>query len=67
MTDPLQEVREQGLAAGVQIIADLVRTRDLDECISQIRLAAINDSKFNWHVLESIASFAAKGFESNSS
>jgi hypothetical protein len=63
MTDPLKEAREQGLAAGVQIIADLVRTRDLDQCVSQIRLAAANDSKFNWHLLEAIASLAALGSE----
>ena len=63
MTDPLQEAREQGLAAGVQIVSDLVRTGDLDECVSQIRLAAANDSKFNWHILEAIASLAAKGLE----
>lgn len=63
MADPLEEAREQGLAAGVQIIADLVRTGDLDECVNQIRLSAANDSKFNWHVLERIASLAALGME----
>lgn len=66
MTDPLAEARDEGRAAGVRIIEDLVRTRDLDECVSQIRTAALNDSKFNWHLLESIASLAALGYEAPS-
>ena len=63
MTDPRKEAREHGLAAGAQIIADLVRASDTDECVEQIRLAAANDTKFNWHLLEAIASLAALGME----
>ena len=63
MSDPLAEAQENGRAAGVRIIEDLVRNRDVDECVNQIRTAALNDSKFNWHLLESIAALAARGFE----
>lgn len=63
MTDPLKDALEQGLAAGAQIIADLVRTGDKDECVNQMRLAAANDNKFNWHLLEAIAVMAAQGWE----
>ena len=66
MTDAFQGAREQGLAAGAQIIEDLVRTRDLDECVNQIRVAVANDTKFNWHLLEAIASLAALGWERSS-
>ena len=63
MSETLAEAQENGRAAGVRIIEDLVRNRDVDECVNQIRTAALNDSKFNWHLLESIAALAARGFE----
>ncbi|OWY04702.1 hypothetical protein B6V75_00680 [Thioclava sp. F1Mire-8] len=65
MSDPLAEFHENGRAAGVRIIEDLVRNGDMDECVNQIRTAAINDSKFNWHLLESIAALAAYGLENS--
>lgn len=63
--DPLEKARINGLSAGVRIIDDLVHNGDLDECINRIRLAATNDSKFNWHLIEAIASLAATGFQSD--
>lgn len=66
MTDPLEEAREEGRAAAVRIIEDLVRTRDLDECAKQIQTAATNDTAFNFNLLKGIASFAALGWELSS-
>ncbi|WP_146681552.1 hypothetical protein [Thioclava sp. F28-4] len=63
MSDRLAEAQENGRAAGVQIIEDLVRNHDFIECVNQIRTAALNDSKYNWHLLESIAALAARGLE----
>lgn len=63
MNDPLAEAEENGRAAGVRIIEDLVRNSDVAECVNQIRTAALNDSKFNWHLLESVVALAALGLE----
>jgi hypothetical protein len=63
MSDPLAEAQENGRAAGLRIVEDLVRNRDVDESVSQIRTAALNDSKFNWHLLESIVALAARSLE----
>lgn len=67
MTDPLQEAKDEGLSAGLEIIADYQRNRLKDhgaatlEVVEAIRTAAENDSKFNFHVLERIAMLAVLG------
>lgn len=69
MTDPLEEAREQGLEAGLRIIADNAEHRQEDhdtatiEVVEAIRTAAATDSKFNFHLLERIALLAVLGFE----
>lgn len=63
MSDPLYDARDDGREAGLRIIEDLIRSNDLAECVMQIRTAASNDSKFNWHLIEAIASMAALGLE----
>lgn len=69
MTDPLEEAREQGLDAGLRIIADYAEHRQEDhdtatiEVVEAIRTAAATDSKFNFHLLERIAILAVLGFE----
>ncbi|MBB3998868.1 hypothetical protein [Aureimonas pseudogalii] len=63
MSDLLREAEENGRAAGIAIIDDLVRTRDMDNCISQVRLAASDNSKFNWHLLETILALASLEME----
>lgn len=65
MTDPLKEAEEEGHAAAVRIIEDLVSTKDLDQCVAEIRLAASEDNKFNFFLLRGIASLAALGLESS--
>jgi hypothetical protein len=62
MGDPLEDDQDQGRKAGVRILEDLIRTRDVAECINQVRLAASVDNKFNWHLIETIVAMAAKGF-----
>lgn len=47
----------------MQLISILRETNDIDECVNQIRQAALNDTKFNWHLIESIALLAAAGQE----
>ncbi|WP_026757686.1 hypothetical protein [Sediminimonas qiaohouensis] len=72
MTDPLEEAREQGLDAGLRIIADFAEHRQEDhdtatiEVVEAIRTAAATDSKFNFHLLERIAMLAVLGFEAAS-
>ena len=69
MTDPLQEAREQGLDAGLRMIADYAEHREEDhdtatiEVVEAIRTAAATDCKFNFHLLERIAMLAALGLE----
>lgn len=72
MTDPLEEAIEQGLDAGLRIIADYAEHRQEDhetatiEVVQAIRTAAATDSKFNFHLLERIAMMAALGLDATS-
>jgi hypothetical protein len=63
MTDPLEKLEVEGRTAGRRIVQDLILSNDLDECVSQVRLAASVDSKFNWHLIEAIVSLAATALE----
>lgn len=54
---------EPDFTAARRIIEDLIRTSDLQECVSQIRTAAKVDSEYNARILEGIASLAALGLE----
>lgn len=61
MSDPLEMARDEGAKAAVQILEDLISTGDRDECVRLIRVAASIDTKFNWHLIEVIAAYAAMG------
>lgn len=69
---PRKVAREQGLDAGLRIIADYAKHRQEDhdtttlEVVEAIRTAATTDSKFNFHLLERIALLAILGFEAAS-
>jgi hypothetical protein len=61
MSDPLDDARAGGVCAGFSILDDFNRSGDVDECIRQVRLAAQNDTKYNWHLIETIVSMARIG------
>lgn len=68
MSDPLEELKQQGFAAGAQIIADFVAASKTDYeeavqvAVEAMRTASMSDSKFNYHLIEAIMAMAARGW-----
>jgi hypothetical protein len=61
--DPLKEAEDGGYDAARMILEDIGSDEDMHDAIQAIRTAALNDSKFNYHLIEWILRHALIGFE----
>ena len=56
--DPLEEARRGGQKAALSLMEDTERQGDIHYLVEAIRTAALNDTKYNYHLLQTVAEFA---------
>lgn len=61
-SDPLLEDSKKAHSAACMLLDDFSLNGEIEPLVEAIRQAALNDSRFNYLIIETIARFAVEGF-----